>query len=142
MLFVFCENDKSKWINPSVELSQPNSYVSQNNSLNFRLQHSGHFIVLDGHLEGIHTVEIEGNLLLSINVDGVLCGEYISLLNFKTALLKHFYFNRQIKLVYLTGRTFNSLLSHPDLLLPDYVATEGGSKIFRLRPEVPTQTLE
>jgi hypothetical protein len=49
--FVFCDDKKDKWINPSVELSHPDSYVREGKTLNFIIRQPSNYIVLDQHLE-------------------------------------------------------------------------------------------
>lgn len=77
------------------------------------------------------TVKTKETYVLAVNFDGVLLGSHIDLLSFNQFLVKKFYFNEKITLVYLTGRSLSGVLNEQFILLPDYIIAEAGSKVYR-----------
>lgn len=70
--------------------------------------------------------------IVAVNVDGVLLGDDLSLMHFNDFWMKMSLANRNLVLVYLTGRPLKDLLSVKAIVHPDFVVVEGGSAVYEM----------
>ncbi|KAK6587992.1 sucrose-phosphatase-like HAD superfamily hydrolase [Cryptosporidium xiaoi] len=131
--FVICNDSKTEWDNPPIDLNHPNANRNYKICLNNNEEHR--YCLFNGKISLIPKIS---PIVLVTDLDGTLIGNSYYLSKFNDIWIREHMFNGS-KLIYSTGRNLKDFLiasKQYNLLKPDFAVCGVGTEIYEF-PEEP-----